>query len=344
MISELRNLPAPAKLNLFLHVTGRRADGYHLIETVFELIDLCDSIDLCVRLDRKIELSQPTEGIAPEANLVIRAARALASWSGGEFGATITLRKNIPIGGGLGGGSSDAATVLCGLNLLWGLKLPLDTLAQIGLTLGADVPFFVFGQSAFATGIGEKLLALTLPKRQYLLVQPAVFVPTQEIFQSPELTRNSKPLKIDGFSPGLSYCPGGRSDLGMAMVKGRNDLQPVTVSLYPAVGLAIEALREAASSCGGDPDQVRMSGSGACIFLPVDEPLDEPVGQPVGQPEGRPGLGAELLRRFKQISDAQDTLGDRRQGLTRAWVVNSLPEHPIKNCRPDIFQAGDRVG
>ncbi len=311
MITELRNLPAPAKLNLFLHVTGQRSDGYHLLETAFEMIDLCDTIDLHAREDGLITLLSPTEGIEPHNNLVVRAAQALARMPeaqagtriGTGTGVAIGLHKRIPIGGGLGGGSSDAATVLLGLNRLWNLQLSPTRLAEIGLSLGADVPFFLYGRSALGTGIGEQLRPIELPIRQYLLVQPAVSVPTARIFQAPELTRNSKPLKIEGFS-----------QIEQAISDGKNDLQPVVEMMYPQVKLALRALRRSVLAVRLDPGQVRMSGSGACVFVPLDHPR----------------TASSLMNRIRQ--DSQTAAGGQAGQLlteSRAWVVNSLSRHPL---------------
>jgi len=178
MISELRHCPAPAKLNLFLHVTGRRADGYHLLETVFELIDLCDTLHFRLLEDGRIERIRPLPGVAPEDDLTVRAARLLAAESGCRLGVGIEVEKRIPMGGGLGGGSSDAATTLLALNRLWELDWPADRLAALALRLGADVPVFVHGRSAYATGIGERLRPLALPRRWYVVLSPRVSVPT----------------------------------------------------------------------------------------------------------------------------------------------------------------------
>jgi 4-diphosphocytidyl-2-C-methyl-D-erythritol kinase len=322
MITELRNLPAPAKLNLFLHVTGRRDDGYHLLESAFELIDLCDSIDLLRRQDGLIELARPIEGIDPQTNLVLRAAQALRRFAAPSAGVTIGLRKVIPMGGGLGGGSSDAATVLLGLNRLWEMNLSLVQLAEIGLTLGADVPVFVWGRSAFGTGIGEQLRTLELPIRQYLVVQPPVSVPTARIFSAPELTRNSKPLKIEGFSRGCSSvkdctAPASSpmtvsptSSIGRAITKGRNDLQAVAEQLYPPVRFALEALRRSVRAVGMDAGQVRMSGSGACIFVPVE--------------------GSAIAQAVRERMNGESARAESgRYGKGRSWVVNSLARHPL---------------
>jgi 4-diphosphocytidyl-2-C-methyl-D-erythritol kinase len=234
--------PAPAKLNLFLHVVGRRADGYHLLQTVFRLVDLCDWLRFTERQDGAIRLSRELPGVTAEENLAVRAARLLQSEGGAGRGVEIDIEKNIPIGGGLGGGSSDCATTLAALNRLWGLGLASARLAELGLRLGADVPFFLFGANAFGEGVGERLTALDLPHAWYVVLTPPASVPTREIFASPELTRNSKTIKISGFSAGF----------------GKNDLEPVVCRRYPDVAAHLEWLRRF-----GD---ARMSGSGACVF------------------------------------------------------------------------------
>src|SRR5690606_26070400 len=197
-VTELRNLPAPAKLNLFLHVTGRRADGYHLLETVFELVDLVDHVDLRLRDDGTIALRDAPAGWNADDDLTVRAARVLAAHTGCRLGVEISLRKSIPVGGGLGGGSSDAATVLLGLNRRWRLGLPRGRLQALALRLGADVPFFVFGHRAFARGVGEALREVDATPSWYVIVAPPVQVPTAMVFGHAELTRNTKPLKISG--------------------------------------------------------------------------------------------------------------------------------------------------
>ena len=236
-----RRYPAPAKLNLFLHVVGRRPDGYHLLQTAFRLIDLCDWLRFRPLSDGAIRLARAVPGVAEEENLVVRAARLLQVRGGGA-GVEIDLEKNIPVGGGLGGGSSDCATTLAALNRLWGLDLPQTELAEIGLALGADVPFFLFGRNAFGEGIGERLTALNLPQAWYVVLVPPVPVATRAIFAAPELTRNSKTIKISGFSAGF----------------GRNDLEPVVCRRHAEVAAHLEWLRRF-----GD---ARMSGSGACVF------------------------------------------------------------------------------
>jgi len=241
-ISWERDWPAPAKLNLFLHVVGRREDGYHLLQTVFRLIDCCDHLHFSPRDDGLVRLTRPLPGVMDDAELSVRAARLLQRESGISLGADISLQKNIPIGGGLGGGSSDAATTLMALNRLWGVGFGRDRLMALAVTLGADVPFFLFGENAFAEGIGEKLRALVLPPVWYLVLVPPVAVPTQGIFADPSLTRDSKIVTISGFSEGF----------------GRNDLEPVVCRSYPVVAAHLAWLKEF-----GD---ARMSGSGACVF------------------------------------------------------------------------------
>jgi 4-diphosphocytidyl-2-C-methyl-D-erythritol kinase len=306
MTAELRDLPAPAKLNLFLHVTGRRDDGYHLLETVFELIDLADAIDLVRREDGRIERLDPLPGVAPEADLTVRAARLLAAESGCRLGVAIGLRKRIPMGGGLGGGSSDAATVLLGLNRLWGLHWAPDRLARLGVRLGADVPVFLFGRTAYATGIGEELQALSLPPRTYVVMAPPVAVPTAVVFGAPELTRNTKPLKIDGLSRGRK------------VFDGKNDLQPVVTARYPAVAAALEALGQAAAASGVAPGLARMSGSGACVFVPVD---GEEQAQRVVHEVSR-------LHRPSRDGESPATVAEPRPTL---WITRSLPRHPLRD-------------
>lgn len=260
MISELRNLPAPAKLNLFLHVTGRRADGYHLLETVFQFVDLHDSLDLSLRPDGAVTRTGPPDDIAPAVDLTLRAAHALQAATGCRLGVEIGLQKRIPIGAGLGGGSSDAATVLLGLNRLWRLGLDRRRLIEIARPLGADVPIFVFGRNAYATGIGDRFRAIRLPARWFVLVMPPVSVATGGVFSDPKLTRDAKPITILGFS---EQAPA----LG-----GRNDLQAVVLARQPAVGAALDTLKVAAGKAAGAAAKasVRMTGSGACVFAALD--------------------------------------------------------------------------
>lgn len=234
--------PAPAKLNLFLHVTGRRADGYHELQTLFQLIDLADTLSITVRPDGRLERPEGPREVPPEADLTLRAARVLKEVTGTPLGATIRVHKRIPLGAGLGGGSSDAATTLLALNELWGCGLELTELARLGLPLGADVPVFVQGSSAWAEGIGERLTPVELPERWYLIIYPGVGVSTREVFQSPELTRNSPLITIRAFF-----------DSG-----GRNDCEPVVRARAPPVADALDWLARFAPA--------RMTGTGACVF------------------------------------------------------------------------------
>jgi len=238
--------PAPAKLNLFLHVVGRRADGYHDLQTLFQLIDLCDTVGLEPRMGGGIERVEGMAGVAPDQDLAVRAARQLQDATGCPLGAGIAVRKRIPAGGGLGGGSSDAATVLLVLNRLWGLHLGVDELATLGVRLGADVPVFLHGSSAWAEGRGEILEPVELPERWYLVIQPPVAVNTAEIFQAPELTRNSPLITIRAFFHAGS----------------RNDCEPIVRRRYPEVDAALKWL--------GARAEARMTGTGACVFAGFD--------------------------------------------------------------------------
>jgi 4-diphosphocytidyl-2-C-methyl-D-erythritol kinase len=233
---------APAKLNLFLHITGRRADGYHELQTVFQLIDLCDTLTFRVRDDGRIARPEGPEAIAPESDLTVRAAQALKSATGTGLGTEIRVHKRIPVGAGLGGGSSDAATTFLALNELWGCRLPAAELARLALPLGADVPVFVQGFSAWAEGVGERLTPVRLPERWYLVIYPGVAVSTREVFQSPELTRNSPLITIRAF-----FESG-----------GRNDCEPVVRARAPEVAEALDWLSRFAPA--------RLTGTGSCIF------------------------------------------------------------------------------
>lgn len=234
---------APAKLNLFLLVLGRGPDGYHQLQTVFRLIDRCDRVGIAPRADGEIQFSGPFG----EDNLCVRAARLLQQVSGTSRGADLALEKVLPVGGGVGGGSSDAATVLLALNRLWELGLPRAELMRLGLQLGADVPFFLFGENAVGEGAGERLTGVELPAAWYLVLEPQVAVSTAEIFSDGALTRDSKPLKIPPFLSG----------------QGRNDLEPVAVRRYPEIGEHLAWLRRHSPPGSFLP---RMSGSGACVF------------------------------------------------------------------------------
>lgn len=237
------SLPAPAKLNLFLHVTGRRADSYHDLQTVFQFLDLCDDITFSLRTDGDITLSPEIDGVPAAQNLIVRAARLLQRHTGCELGADIRLVKRLPMGGGLGGGSSDAATALLALDTLWQTGLGSDRLADLGLSLGADVPVFVRGFAAWAEGVGERLQAIDLPEPWYVVLTPEAHVSTAAAFGHPELTRNTTPITMRAFFAG----------------GGRNDFEPVVRRLSPAVDAALEWLAQRGSA--------RMTGTGACVFM-----------------------------------------------------------------------------
>ena len=246
--------PAPAKLNLFLHVVGRRPDGYHLLQSVFTLIDRCDTIRVRPRDDGAIVRVSDLPGVPAEADLVVRAARLLQEASGTRSGADIEVDKRIPMGGGLGGGSSDAATVLMALDRIWGTGFGPEALAELAVGLGADVPFFLFGESAWAEGIGERLRAVDIPPRWYLVLVPPVGVPTAGVFAAPELTRDTETLKIEDFSAQLA-----RGD----MSRFRNDLQPVVASRFPEVQRHLAWLAQ--------HGEARMTGSGSCVFAAFEQ-------------------------------------------------------------------------
>ena len=237
---------APAKLNLFLHVVGRRDDGYHLLQTVFTLIDRCDRLRLRVRDDGRIDRANVVAGVPPEQDLAVRAAQLLQEASGTSLGADIEVEKTIPMGGGLGGGSSDAATVLMALDRLWDTGFGPGALAELGASLGADVPFFLHGSPAWAEGVGDRFTPIAIDPAWYLVLVPPAMVPTREIFAAPELTRDTEPLKMEDFSA----RPGSRDF--------RNDLEPVVTSRYPVVEEHLQWLRRHAPA--------RMTGSGACVF------------------------------------------------------------------------------
>jgi 4-diphosphocytidyl-2-C-methyl-D-erythritol kinase len=267
---------SPAKLNLFLHVTGRRPDGYHYLQTVFQLLNWGDDMRFEWRASPDITLSGDTDDIAPEDNLILRAAKLICP---SDQGAHIHVRKRIPRGGGLGGGSSNAATTLLALNRLWELGLSLDALLRIGAPMGADVPVFIQGQNAWAEGIGEELTPLSLPKRWFVVAQPDCMVSTAEIFAHPELTRQTPPITVQAFFSGA----------------GRNDLQPVVVSRYPEVQRAVEWLKEQS------PD-ARMTGSGACVFASVES---EQQARNIAKqaPQGLAVVVAEGLDRLPEMQE-----------------------------------------
>lgn len=252
-LAQTFSYPAPAKLNLFLHVVGRRADGYHQLQTLFRFIDLSDTLHFTLRKDGAVVRLNAVEGVPEEQDLCVRAARLLQQESGCKLGVEIRLEKRIPMGGGLGGGSSDAATTLLALNKLWKLGFTRTRLMQLGLTLGADVPVFIFGENAFAEGVGEQLQAFPLPDAWFVVLSPPVHVPTMQIFTHPELTRDTNSITIRALPIGQRFATVGW--LG-------NDLQAVACKLYPEVADYLAILSKFAPA--------RMTGSGACVFAEFD--------------------------------------------------------------------------
>ncbi|MEM7407478.1 MAG: 4-(cytidine 5'-diphospho)-2-C-methyl-D-erythritol kinase [Pseudomonadota bacterium] len=256
--SSTIRLPAPAKLNLFLRITGRREDGYHELQTVFQFLDLCDDIDLTHRADGRIRRLTEIPGVAPEQDLMVRAARALQLITGTSAGVDINIVKRIPMGGGLGGGSSDAASVLLGLNELWGLDLSTRALARIGRELGADVPVFVHGQAAWAEGIGEELTPIEIEERELLLALPDALVETAAVFAYPELTRNSERLTITSF-PSL-----GTVRRVVHLMAGGNVCEAAVRARFPVVNSCLDWLAQWGVA--------RMTGTGAaCFAVPEDD-------------------------------------------------------------------------
>jgi 4-diphosphocytidyl-2-C-methyl-D-erythritol kinase len=254
--------PAPGKLNLFLHVVGRRADGYHLLQTAFQFIDLCDEIRFETRPAGVVERKTGLPGVPADHDLTVRAARRLLGLRPDlGAGVAIDLRKRLPIGGGVGGGSSDAATVLVALNELWGLGLTGDQLAEIGLELGADVPVFLHGQAAWAEGVGERLTRVDVPEPVYLLVRPDTGISTAEVFKDPELTRDSAVITIRDFLTS----------------GGRNDCEPVVRRRFPAVAEALDWLGRYAPA--------RLTGTGSCVFAAM--PDEASARAALGQLPGR---------------------------------------------------------
>lgn len=254
-------LPAPGKLNLFLHVTGQREDGYHELQTIFQFIDRCDTLRLVTRDDHKIILHSKMHGVPTEENLCVRAAKEMQKHDRKRRGIDIYLEKHIPIGGGLGGGSSDAATTIMGLNTLWDLQLPPNQLLQLGVQLGADVPVFIQGKSCWAEGIGDIMTPLELPEPWYVVLVPPVTVPTAEIFFDNQLTRDTR-----------------KSKMSTSLVEsGHNDCEAVVIRRYPEVGAAIEWLNQYGKA--------RLTGSGGCVFAAfADEQNAAKIAETVAAP------------------------------------------------------------
>ena len=286
--------PAPAKLNLFLHITGRRPDGYHTLQTLFRFVGLYDTLRFVPRSDGQIVLANPIPGVPSSTDLTVRAAEALRQAAGVRDGVTIHLEKQLPMGGGLGGGSSDAATVLLALNSLWHLGGSQAELLQLALPLGADVPVFVYGQSAFAEGVGEALSPVALPPAWYLIIHPGVSVPTAGIFSAANLKRDTSPIAASAWAEALNQ--------GV----GANDLESVAVAHYPAVGVALDWLQAQPEAAG----RVRMTGSGACVFAVFD---DETTARTV----------QDRLRGADSAPDAW-----------MSWVAPGLDRHPLADLLP----------
>lgn len=314
---RLYDVPAPAKLNLFLHVVGRRADGYHLLQTVFRFIGLYDFLDYERRVDGRIECEGRIEGLAHDDDLVVRAARALQQATGTSYGAQIRYRKQIPSGGGLGGGSSDAATTLMALNRLWGTGLDRQALMALALPLGADVPVFIHGCSAFAQGVGEQLTAVELPQRSYLVIRPRQAVPTAGVFAAPELTRNTPSVKIAVFSDwqqveaqesaesrAMRPCMAA-PEAGTALF-GRNDLEPVVCGRYPRI-------RELASWLQRQGLNARMTGSGACFFVEFVTMAQARVSQ------------EEIVGKMNRAGHGEAVPAEN------AWACAGLHDHPLRH-------------
>jgi 4-diphosphocytidyl-2-C-methyl-D-erythritol kinase len=288
-MTSLTHCPAPAKLNLFLHVTGRRPDGYHLLQTAFQLIDRGDMLHVHLRDDTQLRRTSDVPGVPEEQDLVIRAAKLLQAEVVRRTGmlprgANIAIDKVLPMGGGLGGGSSDAATVLMVLNKLWNVGLKREELMALGLPLGADIPFFIFGETAFAEGVGEALQAVDVPDYWYVVIEPGVSVPTAQIFTSDHLTRSTPPVNM------AAFCNYYSTQQALKQF-GRNDLQQVATRLYPQVAKAIEWLAQY-----GD---ARMTGSGACVFSAF---ADE---------------------------DQANAVLEKARGVWVAWKAKALKKHPI---------------
>ncbi|SES10811.1 4-diphosphocytidyl-2-C-methyl-D-erythritol kinase [Vreelandella subterranea] len=276
-------LPAPAKLNRLLHITGRREDGYHRLQTLFQIIDLCDQLTLTSRDDGVIQLATRVPGVADDDNLIARAAKLLQQASGTHLGATLTLDKTLPMGGGVGGGSSDAATTLVGLNALWRLGFSLDELAALGLRLGADIPVFVHGHTAWAEGVGEQLTPVTLDTPWFVIIHPGVSVSTQAVFQDPQLTRDSRPITM------ARALQGGASEW-------RNDCEAVVKRHYPAIAQALDWLSQHAPS--------RLTGTGACVFAAFE---DAQTAHAVAEAAGH--HGSAWVARGLNTSPLHDALG-----------------------------------
>jgi 4-diphosphocytidyl-2-C-methyl-D-erythritol kinase len=256
MMSQSANAPAvwpaPAKVNLFLHITGRREDGYHDLQTLFQFLNFGDYLQFTIRDDGRVNRVTSIHGVEPQHDITVRTAQALQRQTGCKLGVNIGIEKHIPMGGGLGGGSSDAATTLVGLNQLWNLDLPQAQLIDLGRSLGADVPVFVHGRSAWAEGIGEKLQTVELPEYWYVVIYPGITVSTAELFADPELTRDARPIKI------RDYFEGGAS----------NVFEPIVRRRYPAVDAALKWLSKQEIK---STRPAMMTGTGSCVFAAYED-------------------------------------------------------------------------
>lgn len=305
-MNTLLRVPAPAKLNLFLHVVGRRADGYHLLQTVFTFVDLYDYLDFTLRADGQIQRSgNSLDGLAAEDDLIIRAARLLQKYTKTPLGTTIACEKNIPAGAGLGGGSSDAATTLIALNKLWQTGLNRQQLMALGLELGADVPVFIFGQSAFAQGVGEQLQSVTVPNYSYLLIKPKVSVATPTIFKDEALTRDSTPVIITDFTTYDLNTANINGANGSVALFGENVLEQIACLHANDIKLLLDHLHE-------KKWHARMSGSGSCVFIAFKE---------------KSLATRQLTKLCSTILLEQPVLHSKLS----FWVVNGLNQHPLYN-------------
>lgn len=285
-------LPAPAKLNLFLHVTGQRPDGYHTLESLLVLIGRGDVVSLSPRDDADVVRLRGADGVTAEGDLAVRAARLLQHSCGIAHGVSIAVDKRLPVGGGVGGGSSDAATVLLGLNRLWQLGLSRRELMRVALELGADVPFFVFGETARARGIGEVLEAVSLPQTWFVVLSPPIEVSTKAVFAAPELTRQSHSAKMAVFSEGY----------------GRNDLQAIASARFPEIAGCLAALSRAAPA-----SRARMTGSGASVFAAF---ASEYAAQ-------------QALSRMPRVTEGTGESAGGNAGETAGFVARALNRHPL---------------
>lgn len=304
-MAVLYDVPAPAKINLFLHVTGRRADGYHLLQTAFRFIGLYDYLDFERRSDGVINRDAGgLDGLEMGDDLVVRAAQALQQATGTKYGAQIQYRKTIPVGGGLGGGSSNAASTLIALNRLWGTGLSRRELQSLGARLGSDVPVFIYGQSAFAQGTGDIFHPLTLADASYLLIQPHARVSTASVFSDPDLTRDTKPITITIFTDWQRVSAEQRAG-SEPVYFGRNDLEPVTFAIDSGVCETAVWLQQ-------HDINARMTGSGACFFVECHTPEQAQAHQ------------QKILGKIQQCQGTVPAV------IRQTWVCPGLHEHPLK--------------